>query len=1172
MADRSIVVRLTARVGEYIAGMREAAQSTRDLGDQTEDTERRQTGSLDKFSKGAAVAGGVLALGVGAAVKVFADFDQAMSAVKANLDATPAELDALTSSVRTVGTQFGFSATESAGAAEELAKAGLSAQQIIGGGLRGALTLAAAGGVSTGDAATYAANAMSMFGLKASDVGHIADVLANGANMSTASVESLAQGMSQGGMVAAQMGLNLQDTVGVLAMFDQAGLKGSDAGTSLKTMLLSLEKPSKQAQIVMDNLGLTVYDSQGKFVGLTNFAGQLQDKMKDLDPATRNAALATIFGTDAVRAASVVYQNGAAGTQKWIDGVNKSGTAAAVASQRQNNLNGDLKKLQAGFQNLFIGAGAGANGPGRVAVQWATNFVSVLGKLPSGATAAGLGIAALTGGSLLAASAGIKLLGTYREVRTGITEARAAMTLWSTAAGGNGSLISGLSAKVQTLGARFAAMSTKTKIAAGIAATSILLLGAAMTQTGTAQENYGRSNAQLNADILNTKNGVADTSKVFSDLQIAMAGDRSLSFADGLKVATSTAGGFGEAIGKVATGFGAFGTGAANASDAVKDRLKALGEQLGQMVQDGHAKEAAATFDSYAKQANAAGVSTAELNKLMPGYASAVQDVANKQKEAGQTGQSNADVLADQQKKAEEAKKAFDDLVNSIKNLGSAQLDQRGSARDYQQSLDDATASLKKNGRTLDITTEKGRENQSNLDGLAESTTKWAGATLDSTGSQAQANSILNEGKKQYIATAQSMGMSKQAAQQLADSLFKLPSDISPSVKVDGLPEAVYSVDKLGNLVVQIAGKSISIPASAPNAEQTATLLYGIQGAVTDSQGLTVTIPTKALGADGTSYALANIAGARLDANGNVAIPTSALAAESTMGLLKQIGALATDADGKQVIIPSSAPNAPLVAQLINNIHGAQIATNGKSVVITSSAPLAEATKQKINNIKGAQVSADGRSVIIDSSVSGYASTLGQINNILNSAQSKTITIQTNFVSTVKGYDPYGTPFHRATGGISPGEGVSRMAAGGVRPAMIASRPILWAEAGPEAYLPLGAARRNAPRTRQIFEKSAQILGYRVERRADGGLNAAGVQRGWVNARRVAVAGGRDVTVRLHADDQKLLRAAVAGGRAPTDLTVNTNLLLDGKVVADSTTQHQVAAAVGGSSLPGVHV
>lgn len=940
--------------------------------------------------------GSKLALGIGAAVlplavmtKTYMGFDAAMSSVKAQLPGQSSMYGQLESSIRAAGRASVFSSTEAAQAAEELAKAGMSAKDIIGGALTGSLNLAAAAGISMADAATYTAQAMSMFHLSAGSASHIADVFANGALSSTADVGTLAQALSQGGLAASQMGVSFDETVGILSMFDQNALKGSDAGTSLKTMLMRLTPSSKEATDAMEQLGLSFYDGTGKFVGMASVAQQLKDKLGPLSDEQRQLAMNTIFGADASRAATLLMGQGAAGVRKWADDVSKSGTAAAVAAQKQNNLRGDIEKLKGAIEDAAIGAGAGADGGFRKLTQWAANAIGVFNKLPDGFKSTGLavsGVALAMGGIGVL---GVKGLNAFRDLRRELTAGRGALRAWSLAAGGSGSIISGLGAKVKNLASSFGAMSTKAKVGATVGTAAFLALGAALTQTGDSQENYGRSTAQVSSDLLTFKNGAVDTSGVFKNLQIAMSNDSSYNFADGLKIATSEASNVGRAIGTLATGFGLFGTGASSDLEATRARLKAVGQALADMVRSGHADQAKAAFDSMAKQANAAGVSTKDLNKVMPDYAAALIEVKNNQKLSAATGKDNADALEAQQKAAEEARKALQDL-------GSTLLGQIDAEVGYKQALADAQAGIVENGATLDINTEAGRKNMQLLNGLAEAAIKSANATYDQTGSYAAAEQKLNSGRDAYMELAKSMGMPTAQAKEFADQLFKLPSNVKVGVLVPGLPQAVQEVDRFGREVYTVKGTNISVPVSTPNAPQAVQLLTAVKGAQLSADGKQVSIATKTPGAMASQLQLSGIKQAAVSTDGkHVNIPTSALNASGTLEWLNRIGRVATDADGKNVIIPASAPNAPWVNSMINLIHGAQVRADGKKVTISSSAPMAPDTKAKIDRIRGASVSADGKSVTIDTSAPGAVNAEGQILAALRAAQNKTVTITT---------------------------------------------------------------------------------------------------------------------------------------------------------------------------------
>src|SRR5690606_33122309 len=283
--------------------------------------------------------------------------------------------------------------------------------------------LAAAGELSVAAAAGTAATAMTQFRLGGEDVTHIADLLAAGAGKAQGDVSDMALALKQGGLVASQFGLSIEDTVGTLSAFASAGLIGSDAGTSFKTMLIALANPSKESAKLMKQLGITAYDAQGQFVGITNLAEQLQTKLGGLEEETRNQALAQIFGNDAIRAANVLYSQGSAGIQKWIDDVNDQGYAAETAATRLDNLKGDLEELSGALETALIGAGSDAQGPLRDMVQALTGIINAWTDLDQATKSNVVRIVATVGGLLVSVGvlgkmvvAGSELLTAFRNL------------------------------------------------------------------------------------------------------------------------------------------------------------------------------------------------------------------------------------------------------------------------------------------------------------------------------------------------------------------------------------------------------------------------------------------------------------------------------------------------------------------------------------------------------------------------------------------------------------------------------------------------------------------------------------------------------------------------------------------------------------------------------------
>lgn len=394
--NRNITVRLLADTSNFTAGMAKVSGESQ----KTATTMEAAGGKSKLITTGIAAAGvAATALGV-AAVRMAADFDASMSTVQANTGASADEMNQLRQAAIDAGADTIYSATESADAINELGKAGLSTSDILSGGLSGALNLAASDGMAVGDAAELMATTLKQFNLTGAESTQVADALAAGAGKAVGSAHDLGLALNQAGLVANSMGVSMQETTGTLAAFANAGMIGSDAGTSLKTMLQRLASPTDKAQTLMDELGINVYDANGKFIGLAGAAGQLQNGLSGLSQQERNAALNTIFGADAVRAANVLYEQGAEGIDDWTKAVSQSGYAADLAAKKNDNLKGDLENLSGSFESLMISLGEGGQGPLRSLVQTLDTLVDGFASLPAPVQQSIVLMAALVGGSV----------------------------------------------------------------------------------------------------------------------------------------------------------------------------------------------------------------------------------------------------------------------------------------------------------------------------------------------------------------------------------------------------------------------------------------------------------------------------------------------------------------------------------------------------------------------------------------------------------------------------------------------------------------------------------------------------------------------------------------------------------------------------------------------------
>lgn len=785
-AQTAATGRLRNAQGQFIASSGAATTATQSAAAAAAASQRALEKSAAAYTKIGAVMGGVglvIAAGVGLAVAAFARFDKQLSALRAVSGATADEMEALSAAAVAAGASTAFSATEAARAQTELAKAGLTVSQILGGALTGALSLAAAGGLELGRAAEIAGQTMNVFGLESKDVARIADTLANGANKSAADVEQLSQAMSQVGLVANQTGLSMEDTVGVLAAFADNALVGSDAGTSLKSMLQRLTPQSAEAAAEMERLGLNAYDAQGNFVGITEYAGRLRTGLKDLTAEQRQTSLGIIFGSDAVRAATVLYGEGSAGIAEYVGAMSEVGTAALTAAIQMDNLMGDLEELKGALETAFIINGEGMNGPLREILQNVTDVIRAYNDLPAPVRE--------TASAFIVAAGGIALIGGALFALTGkVIATRVAMAAMATTAPGA------------------AAALTSFGKAAGIAGV-VFLLGRSVAALGNSFRDAPPGIEAVTAALLDASRGSRMTMASIDALFAAT---------DGGAKNLST---FADAVDRIANpgvdrisdiGDSIFGV----ESDAKKatETIDNLGRSLAVLVTSGHPEEAAALFDQMYASLDPTKVSIEELNALMPAYGEALAGAANQSELAAAGADSLSGALGADAESAQAATEAIDGLLESLVAAGLVQLSARDAARQWEQAIDDATAAVAENGVTLDITTQAGRNNQAALDDVADSAIKQAQAIYEATGSEAAFRESLMASRGALIASAQQFGLTEAEAAAFADTILGTPETLAVAVSVPGALTAAGQVNDLQTALSNLRDKTVIVRAN----------------------------------------------------------------------------------------------------------------------------------------------------------------------------------------------------------------------------------------------------------------------------------------------------------------------------------------------------------------------
>lgn len=296
--------------------------------------------------------------GVGAAaVKTASDFETSMSQTAGALDMPVSQMGSLRDLAIKMGQDTIFSATEAGNAMTELAKGGLSEADIKGGALKATMDLAASSGMELGTAANTVVQAMGAFGLSANDSAQAANALAGAATASSTDVEPLSQGLAQCAAQAHMAGWSIQDTTAVLGDFADAGVVGSDAGTSLKTMLQRLGAPTGKAASTMKDLGINVWDSNGHMKDASGIAQELQSKMGKLSDSEQQQAMATIFGSDATRAATILMNSGSSGLAKYTKATNDQTAAQRLADSQMGATQKAMEQMKGSLETAGIAIG-----------------------------------------------------------------------------------------------------------------------------------------------------------------------------------------------------------------------------------------------------------------------------------------------------------------------------------------------------------------------------------------------------------------------------------------------------------------------------------------------------------------------------------------------------------------------------------------------------------------------------------------------------------------------------------------------------------------------------------------------------------------------------------------------------------------------------------------------
>lgn len=466
----SAVGYLDLDISGFLAGLR-SAQSEADSA--TKNIATKIGSNLQSAGKSITSAGKTLTthvtvpiVGLGtAAVKTTSDFESAMSKVSAISGATGSDLDALNQKAQEMGAKTKFSATESAEAFTYMAMAGWKTEDMLQ-GIDGIMALAAADGLDLATTSDIVTDALTAFGLSADDSGHFADVLAAAASNANTNVSLLGESFKYAAPVAGALGYSAEDTAIALGLMANAGIKGSQGGTALRSSLSRLIKPTDNVAALMEQYGLSMTNADGSMKSLGEVMEMLRTKMGGLSEAEQAQAAATLFGQEAMSGMLAVINASDSDYEKLTSAIyGADGAAQQMADTMLDNLSGQLTLLKSALEGLAIQFGEILMPYIKQFVQWLQNLVQKLQEMTPeqkeqivkwAAFAAAIGPVLLAVGKLVTGIGNV--ISVFGKLKTAIPAVKGALVAVKGAIAGISAPVVAVVAVIGTLVAAFATL------------------------------------------------------------------------------------------------------------------------------------------------------------------------------------------------------------------------------------------------------------------------------------------------------------------------------------------------------------------------------------------------------------------------------------------------------------------------------------------------------------------------------------------------------------------------------------------------------------------------------------------------------------------------------------------------------------------------------------------
>ncbi|MED1923560.1 phage tail tape measure protein [Bacillus velezensis] len=400
---------IRARLVLDMADWSRRSQQARNDMDQMGRSSANLSKQMGLIQKASLAVGGAVVAGIGVSVKKAADFEEAMSRVKAISGATGQDFEDLKNIAAKMGAETKYTAVEAAEGLQYLAMAGFSVKAQVG-SLPAVLNLAAASGEGLGRSADIVSNIMTGFGIKAEDSGHAVDVLVKAMTTANTDLPQLGDAMKFVAPVAHSLGYSIEDTATAVAKMSDAGIQGSMAGTALRASLLHLTNPVGQSAKAMKKYGIEVKDAHGNLKPIPELVGHISKQFEGMTSAQKTAAAAQLVGVEAASGFVTLLGVGEKGLRNYSKTLKEAGgTADKVAKTQMDNLKGSFEQFTSALDGLGIAIGNEFLPTFRKIVETGTKVVEFLSELNPGIITTGIEMAGAAAAVALVASSMMKL-------------------------------------------------------------------------------------------------------------------------------------------------------------------------------------------------------------------------------------------------------------------------------------------------------------------------------------------------------------------------------------------------------------------------------------------------------------------------------------------------------------------------------------------------------------------------------------------------------------------------------------------------------------------------------------------------------------------------------------------------------------------------------------------